>query len=150
MRDVEALCRAALKRSGRKLSHHEYEDELARLIAECWRLSERYDRSKDRALEKGRLPTFSDWAFYHLVRAASAGQRERYRTRWVTKDGVYERPAPQFAKLGECELEHIERKGTVDPARDRAPDLARLLTGGDRRRARDLDILGERPPRRVA
>lgn len=101
-RDVEALCRAALKRSGRELSFHEYEDELARLIAECWRLSKRYDRERDRALEKGRVPSFASYAFEILVQRASAGERERYRTRWVSRNGVYERPAPELRSLDEA------------------------------------------------
>jgi len=83
-----------------------------------------------------------------VVQRARGAERSRYRTRWVQASGyVYERPKPEFVELGQRELERIERKGTVDPARDRAPDLARIYAGGNRRRARDLELLGERPPR---
>ena len=155
VRDVEALCRAVLRRADLRLPHHEEEDALAYLISAAWELSERWDPTKDRAREKGREPSFAASAERDRRRRLVDFQRSRYRTRWVPKGYVYERQRPDLVSLND------EGRGGVDEAlaarsgdrpADRDSDLPRLYAGGGGSRARERDYaeLGLEPPCRAA
>jgi Sigma-70 region 2 len=143
--DVEALCRKVLDSSNVPLC--EYEDTLVELIADCWVLSETYDPA--------RTPSFSTFAYRRLRLRVVDAARRRYRTRWVFRDSVYERPAPQLLNFDVDDPERGRLDDTLasragDPADDRDSSLAGLLEGGDSQRARDLDELGLEPPGRAA
>jgi DNA-directed RNA polymerase specialized sigma24 family protein len=162
--DVEALCRGVLASTkAATLPPCEFEDALADLITEAWILSEQFDPA--------RTSSFSTYAFRLLKLRAADGARRKYRTRWVFKDRVYERERPAVFSLdaetgmggqdprhgrpghtdrvtGELARAYAERSS--DPQADCDPDLERILTGGDRQIARDLDELGIAPNGRVA
>ena len=72
----------------------------------------------------------SAWIFCRLGQRLVAAERARYRTRWVTKNYVYERPRPELVPL-EPELERAVTGGTVDGPEHRSPDLDRLLRERD-------------------
>jgi hypothetical protein len=89
------------------------------------------------------------WVFFRLGQRQVDVERAEYRTVWTFKDYVPVRTRPEFVPLAD-ELDESLGTRRGDPASSRSADLARGL---GRRRfgdARDLDILRERAPRRVA
>jgi len=62
LRDAEALAWKTVYRAGGKYwPREDQEDAVAFLLATAWQLSLTYDEKRDRAVEKGRRPTFSDY-----------------------------------------------------------------------------------------
>jgi hypothetical protein len=104
--DVEAFCRRVLERAGSRLYADEAEDALAYLISECWVLSSAYDP------ERG--ASFATFAYRALSRRLVDRARSKYRTRWVFKDRVYERPRPDLLSLNALNPEH-DRLGLAEP-----------------------------------
>jgi hypothetical protein len=144
IRDVEQLCGEALERRGITLGHSNYEDRLAFAISECWILAGKYEPAKD-----GARKNMAAWVFFRLGQRLVDAERAEHRTVWRFKDYVHVRARPEFVPL-EPELERIDGTWAGDPARDRDPDLARLLAARGGQLARDLDELGIEAPRRVA
>lgn len=88
IRDVEAFCAEIIGRFN--LSHHEREDLLAYLVEECWILSRQHRPGPY---------SFASRASHILRRRVADLERQRFRTRWVFADRVYERPRPEFVPL---------------------------------------------------
>ncbi len=66
------------------------------------------------------------WLFIRLCQRLVDAERAEHRTVWRFKDYVHVRSRPDFVPL-EPELERFDGTGAGDPARDRDPDLGRLL-----------------------
>lgn len=143
IRDVEKLCGRVLERRGIGLGHPEYEDRLAFLLGECWIVARTYDPERDRCRNMGA------WVFLKLGQRLVDAKRTEYRTVWRSKNYVYERPRPELVPLEPGMAEPLGA-GSGDPATDSDADLTRIYAGGSWRTARDLELLGERAPRRVA
>jgi hypothetical protein len=108
------------------------------------------------------------WIFFKLGQRIVDAERAQYRTVWKFKDYVHERPRPELISYehqlrrsggsnapgnnGEeyGELGRAVAARSSDPARDRDPDLSRLLAPRGGQFARNLDELGIEAPRRVA
>lgn len=149
--DVEAFAGAIVQRSWLELSHHDREDLHAYLVAECWRLSLRYERGDPQF-----PPRFSVYATPILRNRVVDWQRKRFgRTRWTFKDQVIERKLPQLVSLDADDPERdrlVDRlgAGAGDSAADWDEALGGLVGERDRTRAWDYETLGLCPPRRVA
>jgi DNA-directed RNA polymerase specialized sigma24 family protein len=143
VRDVGALAARVASTSRLKLSWHEREDLEAYLIATAWELSTRY--------EPGAI-SFSTWATTTLkLRTIDWYRACRGRTVWKFADTTHERARPELVSLDErTGLGDTLPSRAGDPADDRSTDLAWLLNYRGGSRARDLDTLGLRPPRRAA
>jgi DNA-directed RNA polymerase specialized sigma24 family protein len=148
--DVEALVATLARDVAADLQWHEREDLVAYLLGLVWERHEKWDREK--------TPSFRQFATYLLrLRIVDHCRQQRGRTRWTFSSGyTYERVRPELVSLefpvgdGELELGEVVAARTGDPQTDCDPDLSRLLGGGSRQRAQDLDALGIEPPRRVA
>src|SRR4051794_31232370 len=93
IRDVEAFCERAIQRSGiTEFGYLDREDLLAELVCFCWEIESVFD--PDRA-------SFSTYATHRLRRFIVDWKRSGYRTRWVFKDRVYERPKPELVSYEE-------------------------------------------------
>jgi hypothetical protein len=146
--DVEAFVWRIVHRSRLDLDFYDQEDLATYLVETCWELSLRYKPGT------GSTSSFAGWAATNLRKRVVDWQRRKYRTRWVFKDRVYERPRPEIISLdgnnpGGDPLGAALGTSGSDPAADRSPDLARLLGTGGGGRARDYETLGLRPPRRA-
>jgi hypothetical protein len=163
-RFVSKVLDDSLRKRGAYLRSHEREDALSFLLATLWELSERWDPE--------RAPSFATYAYRTLrLRVVDFYRQEYGRTRWQWSDTLYERERPAVFSIeretgtggrdprhhtsgntdritGELARAYAARSS--DPADDRAPDLSRLLAGGDRQRSRDLYELGLEPPGRAA
>lgn len=143
VQDVEALALYAIRRSRHTgdLRFHEREDLTAFVVAGIWECSRNFHPGRG---------AFSTIATVAAARRIVDWQRLRNgRSRWQFGDHVYERERPQLVPLDDRPGEALAaREG--DPADGCDPDLERLLGTGDRQRARDLETLGLRPPRRAA
>jgi hypothetical protein len=128
-----------------ELSYHQREDLHAYLVSECWRISLEFD--PDRGVY------FSTFAAGILKRRRVDWLRkERGRTRWRFRGGIYERKLPSFTSLDadgpeRDRLDAALGAGGGDPTPGRDPALARLLDDGGRRQARDYELLGLEAPR---
>ena len=142
--DVERFTARILRSSGLELSRQDREELHVYLIETAWELSLKHDP------ERG---AFSTWVGYALRRRVVDWQRKRYRTRWVSRDRVYERPRVELVSLDHCGHDRLEAALAAQPG-DREADsgsaLGGLLEDRDRQRARDLDALGLGPYGRVA
>jgi hypothetical protein len=115
-----------------KLSLHDGEELHAYLIAECWRLSLRYDGSQG--------SRFSVWARQTLSLRLVDWQRARWgRTRWTFSDGhVHERERPQPISLDANDPERdrldaaLGRGGVDGDASGFAADMRDLAQRGRR------------------
>jgi hypothetical protein len=141
--DVEWLCSGIIRQSGFELRWDEREDLLQHLVIECWRLGLAY---RPGVIKLG----FRKYAAVALRRKAVDWQRKRLgRTRWVFRDRIYERPPTILVSL-DAGLGELESQGASDPADGCDLGLSGLDDDGYRQRARDLQTLGIRPPRRAA
>jgi hypothetical protein len=142
---VEALCGSVIHKSGLELSHHDEQDLLAYLLAECWRLSLRYEPAR------GSTRSFAGWATTNLRLAVIEWQRKRFgRKTWKFKSHTYTRERPHLVPLDDAGLETVESERAGDPAEGCGPPLDGLYADGDRERARDYFHLGLEPPERAA
>ena len=90
------------------------------------------------------------WVFLKLGQRLVDAKRAEFRTRWVAKNYVYERPRPELVSL-ESGLDESLAEGDRNLEADRDPHfLTRLYADGSGQTARDLDELGLSPPRRAA
>jgi DNA-directed RNA polymerase specialized sigma24 family protein len=109
IRDVEAFCEGAISRSRiTEFGYLDHDDLLSELIAFCWQLSERYDKSR---------ASFSSFAGTCLYNFIIEWKRSDFRTRWTFGDGrVYERTKPVFVEydgaVGETAVDPVERGDT--------------------------------------
>ncbi len=150
IRDVEELCGAVLERRRIRRGDSEYDDVLAHLLGEAWIVASQYDPARDRARNKGLEPNMAAYVFATLSRRLHDVKRREFRTRWTSKRYSYERERPTLVELDNDRLDDAQRARAGDPEDVRAPDLARALAGGSRRRARDLAELGLREDKRAA
>lgn len=157
--DVESFCQAAIRRSG--LTEYGYldsDDLLAELIAFCWQISSDFDPKR---------ASFSTFAGGRIKRFIIDWKRSDYRTRWVFKGRIYERPRPELVSYEALTTDYISKTGDlrerergelaravtrqfVDVADDRSPDLVRALRAGSRTATREADPLGEASTREAA
>ena len=137
--DVEALLARALTRSryANELRADERDDLVTYLFEFAWKLSQKFDPGRG---------SFATFLFSCSGRAIADYHRSRYRTKWVFRDRVYERPRPELVSLDDL----IDRDllggslgtGPGAPADGWSPDLGRLLGARDSSRARDANTLG--------
>jgi RNA polymerase sigma factor (sigma-70 family) len=145
--DVEEFCghiaRLFYSRTEIRLTHSEHDDLVAYLIAECWKLSERYNPTSPYA-------RFRSYAHSLLSRRCIDWMRShRGRSRWQWKDHSYERKRPQLISLDAVVSydDHARTLGefvadrTGDPAAGGDSDLAWLFAQGNRERNRDFRVL---------
>jgi DNA-directed RNA polymerase specialized sigma24 family protein len=141
--DASAFCWAIVRKTGLELDFHDAEDLHQYLFTECWRLSLRYQPGG---------PDFDGWASRILrVRVVDWTRQRNGRTKWAFSDHAYERPRRQLVSY-DSERDRLDAAlgtWTSDPAAGRDSDLGRLVSTGDRQRARDLQILGLRAPHRA-
>jgi hypothetical protein len=141
VRDVQGMCASIVARNGSELSFHDEGDLVAFLVAECWRLSLRYDGSQG--------SIFSVWAWSILSRRIVYWKRQRF------VDARYTAP-PVLVPLDAADDSERDQLAAVagadagDPASRCDSDLAGIFDARDRMRARDFAALGLRPPRRAA
>jgi len=142
--NAERFCWAIVSRSRLELDFHDAEDLHQYLLVECWRLSLRYQPGG---------PDFDGWASRILrMRVVDWTRQRNGRTTWQFANRTYERRRPQLVSF-DSERDRLDSAlgtGTGDPAAGRDSDLGRLVSTGDRQRARDLRTLGLKPPRRAA
>jgi DNA-directed RNA polymerase specialized sigma24 family protein len=146
--DTEAFCWHIVRSSDLKLTYHEAEDLCAFLVSSAWEISLRF--------EPGRGVQFSRYARTRLRNKTTDWLRkERGRTKWTFSGGrVYERKLPSFVSFDTDISEGDQLDATLgtrtgDPTSDRDPALARILDDGDRRKARDYELLGLEAPSRT-
>jgi DNA-directed RNA polymerase specialized sigma24 family protein len=127
------------------LRPHERDDLCAYLIGVAWELGPAYDPARGRVTFSSFLGTTARLRIINWIR------KERGRSKWSWSNGrSYERERPRVLSL-EAELDSVVDAlgpGTGDPPPDSDEDLGRLFAERDRARARDLDLLRERPYRR--
>jgi DNA-directed RNA polymerase specialized sigma24 family protein len=141
--DASAFCCAIVSRSGLNLSFHDREDLEEFLLAECWRLSLRY--------QPGGPKDFDGWAARILRVRVVDWQRSRFgRTRYRYSNPDWNRDFTPPSFVSYDGLDESLATGPGDPADDCDPAFAGLLATEDRQRARDLRTLGLEPPRRAA
>src|SRR5687767_13005185 len=127
--DVEAFCGRVLderlKRYGGVLRPDVYEDALAYLLAETWKLSIKWDPAKG-------IPSFSTFAYRRLRFAVVNWYRATYGDSRFNKG----RRAALNATLSldadfasDTQLVEFIAGSAGDPADDRSPDLTRILAG---------------------
>jgi len=133
--DVEALLVTAVSRSryADGFRPDERDDLLAYLLKYAWRLSEKHNPSRG---------SFAGFLYGCVGRAIVDYHRSRYRTRWVFRGRVVERPRPELVSLDAAGLDEALGAGSGDPADSGDLGLAGVLRDGDRQRARDLEVLG--------
>lgn len=138
--DVEALLSKAVSRSRYAvgLRRDERDDLVTYLLEYAWKLSEKFDP------ERGSFATF---LFACRGRAIADFHRSRYRTVWKFRDSTYIRPRPELVPLDDARLDEAVAEGAGDFADGSDIGLAGVLDAGDRQRARDVELLGCRPPR---
>lgn len=138
--DVEYVCHWAIEKAGiADLSHHEREDLLAYLIAECWELSERFDPER---FSKG----FDAYAYITLKkRAVGWDQRiRRRRLKWQFADRTYERPAVHVDSIDRMGQALIE--GEANGPDDSLADLVGVFREGGSAKPRQNHSRGEKEP----
>jgi hypothetical protein len=134
--DVERVCANVLRRS--QVLAADREEALAFLLVASWELSERYDAG-------GRPSRFGHHLKTRLPLKLIDWTRQRYgRSRWQTKDGIYERPRVDLVSLdsGDDRLAVALASSDGDPAQRGGADLDGLLADPGGARDRDLRILG--------
>jgi DNA-directed RNA polymerase specialized sigma24 family protein len=135
-----------LRARGAYLQRHEYEDAVSFLLGAAWTLSEQWD--------PGRGVSFSSFAYRTLrLRVVDWYRAEFGRSKWQFANGTHVRERPAVLSIDDPDgnpLVDTLRTRAGDPTDDRDPDLERVLAGGDRQVARDLELLGVEPPKRAA
>jgi hypothetical protein len=135
--DVEAFCARVLderlKRFGGTLRPEMYEDALAYLVVEAWKLSGKWDPAKG-------TPSFSTFAYRRLRFAvvnwyrATLGDSRYNSARRAALNATLSLDA---GIASDTELVELIGGSAGDPADDRAPDLARVLAEGNSGLPRD-------------
>jgi hypothetical protein len=155
--DVEALCEHVAnlwaRRTQTRLSPADHEDLVAFLIAEAWRLGERFRptaaTAKFRSYAMSLLPyRATDW-----LRQSPSGSG---RTRWTFATNSYERPVVHTLSLDapladdhEGTLRDTVSDLSADPAGDRGEALDWLFAVASREAERDLHRLRDEHARRT-
>lgn len=146
MEDVEGFCSRVAhlfcNRTRTRLDAADFEDLVSFLIAECWRLSERYTPTTSRA-------RFKSYAYGPLTYRCTDWTRKHLgRSKWQWSNGkVYERERPQVASLdrpigdGADTLGSSLANGAGDGPADRDTSLSWFHGAGDRQRAADTALL---------
>jgi hypothetical protein len=142
--DVEAFCGRVLdeqlKRFGAVLRPDVYEDAMAYLLAETWKLSTKWDPAKG-------IPSFSTFAYRRLRFAvvnwyrATFGDSRYNSARRAALNATLSLEA-DFAS--DTQLVELIAGSGGDPADDCSPDLTRVLHEAGSSRARDLAEIRER------
>lgn len=141
--DAAAFVAAIASASGLALSRDDREDLEQYLLAECWKLSERYEPSG--------FP-FSNWAWRTLKLRVVDWQRQRFgRRTWRFHDRVHERPRIHLQPLdGDGDqLAELEPASSGDRPQGGAADFDGLLGDRGQSFARDLETMGLRQSRRA-
>jgi hypothetical protein len=148
--DVEAFCARVLderlKRFGAVLRPDVYEDALAYLFAETWKLSLKWDPAKG-------IPSFSTFAYRRLRFAvvnwyrATLGDSRYNSARRAALNATLSLDA---GISSDTELVELVAGSAGDPADDRSPDLTRVLHEAGGSRTRDLAEIRERANGRAA
>jgi hypothetical protein len=131
--DTERLVNHVIVRSGLALRPHQHDELATFLIAECWKLSLRFERGR------GSTTTFAGWAATNLRLRVVDWLRHEFGSSRL----VHQRP--EFLSLDDPDRDHLgsalgARDG--DPAASCDPDLERLDAARNRERARDYETLG--------
>src|SRR5262245_22704083 len=120
--DVEAYCVYLINRQRRGgYAGHDYEDLLAYLIGEVWRLSLRYDKSRGSSFRNfvARYQPVNNWERKHFGR-----------TVWRSPSYTYVRERPTLVPLDDCH-DLADPAGALDPATDRLSDLLGIQRAGN-------------------
>jgi hypothetical protein len=155
--DVEALCGSEIRRSSLNLSPQDWEELLVYLIESVWEASLRFEpgviRSKSTVNPDADGQGFGCWARLTLRRRIVDWQRAKLgRTKWQFKGRVHIRELPTIVPFDDSARDRLEQSfAERDGDREASGDLsfAGLDSEGDWQRARDLELLGLEPPRRV-
>jgi hypothetical protein len=127
--DVEAFCARVLderlKRFGAVLRPDMYDDAMAYLLAETWKLSTKWDPAKG-------IPSFSTFAYRRLRFAVVNWYRatfgdSRYNT--ARRAALNATLSLEADFPSGTELVELIAGSAGDPAEDRSPDVARVLAG---------------------
>jgi hypothetical protein len=145
VQDAERFVSAIASKSGLTLSYHDREDLQQYLLAECWRLSLKYEPGR------GSTKSFAGWATTNLRLGVIEWQRQRFgRTRWKFRDSTYERKRPTIVSLdddsGDDRMGEALGGSGLDDDGDRVADQLRLLGARGRPPARYEDELCKRLP----
>lgn len=140
--NTEKLCTRIIKQTRKTahLNHTEREDLLAYLIIATWKLSQRFDPSRNDSFENYAAPILKlrivDWwrTYYH-------------RTRWAFNDHTHQRDPIHITTLDRLDDPHTLRTSSHPPDSD--PALTRMDTDRARHQTRDIHILDQRVPRRT-
>lgn len=139
--DLEAFCERAIQRSGiTEFGYLDHDDLLAELVAFCWELSADYDP------DRSKFSTYAGNCVYTFI---VNWKRSQFRTRWVFKDRIYERPRPVFVGL-DHRPDEADASQSLDFAASGLSDLLglqRTRGGGTTRRD---DELRQAPAREAA
>lgn len=148
--DVEAFCGRVLderlKRFGAVLRPDVYDDAMAYLLVETWKLSTKWEPAKG-------IPSFSTFAYRRLRFAvvnwfrATYGDSRHSKGRRAALNATLSLDADAASGT---QLVELVTGSAGDPADDRSPDLTRVLHEAGSSRARDLAEIRERVDGRAA